>query len=124
MSLVIDEFGSPVGIVTMEDILEELVGEIQDEFDNEKPDLMIEETGENLYSINGRMLLSDLEEYFDIEIEDEENDTVAGHVMTLLGRIAEVGDEVTAAKSFRIKVEVMNNLQITWLTLRRITDKK
>ena len=124
MSLVIDEFGSPVGIVTMEDILEELVGEIQDEFDNEKPDLMIEETGENLYSINGRMLLSDLEEYFDIEIEDEENDTVAGHVMTLLGRIAEVGDEVTAAKSFRITVEVMNNLQITWLTLRRITDKK
>ncbi len=124
MSLVIDEFGSPVGIVTMEDILEELVGEIQDEFDSEKPDLMIEETGENLYSINGRMLLSELEEYFDIKIEDEENDTVAGHVMTLLGRVANVGDEVMAAGSFRIKVEAMNHMQITGLILKRITGEK
>jgi CBS domain containing-hemolysin-like protein len=120
MSIIIDEFGSPVGIVTMEDILEELVGEIQDEFDNESPALMIEKIGENLYSINGRTLLTELEEYFDIKLEDEENDTVAGLVMTLLGRVANIGDEVIAADSFRIRVEAMNHLQITELSLTRI----
>ncbi len=124
MTLVIDEFGSPVGIVTMEDILEELVGEIQDEFDNEKPDLMIEKIGENLYSVNGRALLSELDEYFDSKIADGENDTVAGLVMSLLGRVANVGDEVIAADTFRIKVEAMNHLQITEISLRRLPEKK
>ncbi len=124
MTLVIDEFGSPVGIVTMEDILEELVGEIQDEFDNEKPDLMIEQTGENLYSVNGRTLLSELDEYFDSKIADGENDTVAGLVMSLLGRVANVGDEVIAADTFRIKVEAMNHLQITEISLRRLPEKE
>ena len=124
MTLVIDEFGSPVGIVTMEDILEELVGEIQDEFDNEKPDLMIEKIGENLYSINGRTLLSELDEYFDSKIADGENDTVAGLVMSLLGRMANVGDEVIAADTFLIKVEAMNHLQITEISLRRLLEKE
>ncbi len=124
MTLVIDEFGSPVGIVTMEDILEELVGEIQDEFDNEKPDLMIEKTGENLYLINGRTLLSELDEYFDSKIADGENDTVAGLVMSRLGRMANVGDEVIAADTFLIKVEAMNHLQITEISLRRLLEKK
>jgi len=122
MAMVIDEFGSPVGIITMEDILEELVGEIQDEFDSETPDEMIEKIGENLYSVNGRTLLSELELYFDVEIDDEENDTVAGHVMTLLGRVANVGDEVIVVGAFRIRVEAMNHLQITELSLRRIID--
>jgi len=123
MSLVIDEFGSPVGIVTMEDILEELVGEIQDEFDSEQPDIMIEQAGENLFIINGRTLLSELEEFFLIEIEDDENDTLAGHVMTLLGRAAKVKDEVTVAEKFKVRVEKMNHLQITELSLKRIQEK-
>ena len=123
MSLVIDEFGSPVGIVTMEDILEELVGEIQDEFDNEHPDIMIEQTGEDQFVINGRTLLTEFEEYFNIEIEDEENDTLAGHVMTLLGRAAEIKDEVTVAEKFRVRVEKMNHLQITELSLSTIRNK-
>ncbi len=123
MSLVIDEFGSPVGIVTMEDILEELVGEIQDEFDTERPEQMIEQTGDNLYLINGRSLLSELEEFFDIEFDDEENDTIAGHVMTLLGRVAQVKDEVIVAGKFQVKVESMKNLQIIELSLRRIKEK-
>lgn len=122
MAMVIDEFGSPVGIITMEDILEELVGEIQDEFDSETPEEMIEKKGENLYSVNGRTLLSELELFFDLEIEDEENETVAGHVMTLLGRIANVGDEVIVAGTLRVKVEAMNYLQITELSLRRIIE--
>jgi len=121
MAMVIDEYGSPVGVLTMEDILEELVGEIQDEFDSEVPEQMITRKGDNLYSVNGRTLLSELEDYFEIRIEDEENDTVAGHVMTLLGRVASIGDEVIVAGNCRIKVEAMNHLQITELSLRRIT---
>jgi CBS domain containing-hemolysin-like protein len=120
LSMVVDEFGSTVGIVTMEDILEELVGEIQDEFDSELPRAMIEKTGESQYAAHGRILIEDLESELDISLEDIENDTLAGHIMTVLGRTAEIGDEITLAEKFRVRVVGMKNFQITDLTIRSI----
>lgn len=80
MALVIDEYGGTAGILTMEDILEELVGEIRDEFDaDEVPD--IRKKGEHQYLINGRVLLRDLEERFGIQFEGrEEVDTIGGWI--------------------------------------------
>ena len=80
IALVIDEFGGTAGIITMEDILEEIVGDIHDEFDaDEVPD--VEQKSEDLYYLNGRVLLSDLEARFGLTFEEiEEVDTIGGWV--------------------------------------------
>ncbi|WP_419891033.1 hemolysin family protein [Paenibacillus xylanexedens] len=94
MAVVVDEYGGTSGIITMEDILEELVGEIRDEFDaDEVAD--IQETGENQYLINGRVLLDEVERQFGLSFEgNEEMDTVAGWIQYQKGVGVEKGDKV------------------------------
>ncbi|MDJ1088988.1 hemolysin family protein [Macrococcus caseolyticus] len=80
MALVIDEYGGTAGIITMEDILEEIVGEIRDEFDEDEVNDIIK-TGDNTYQINGRVLLDDITEKFGIEFEDSDDiDTIGGWI--------------------------------------------
>lgn len=94
MAVVVDEYGGTSGIITMEDILEELVGEIRDEFDEDEVS-DIQETGENQYLINGRVLLDELERQFGLVFEgNEEMDTVAGWIQFQKGVGVEKGDTV------------------------------
>lgn len=85
MSIVTNEIGELTGIVTMEDILEELVGEIQDEYDNEKP--IVEKTGEHTYLVNAHYTLSDINKYIPFRLEEGE------HFETLAGLISEVNED-------------------------------
>ncbi|MFQ5739585.1 MAG: hemolysin family protein [Acidobacteriota bacterium] len=128
LAVVVDEFGSTLGIVTLEDILEELVGEIQDEFDLAVPPEMVRKTDHGHSLVHGRALLEQVETELGLRLQDEENDTIAGHLMMLLGRTARIGDEVVVADRYRVRVVGMKGLQITDLIFeplpRPATGKK
>lgn len=114
MAIAIDEFGGTAGLVTIEDILEEIVGEIQDEFDNERP--LVEEKGD-AFSIDGRMLLEEVNETFGTDLESDEVDTIAGWVYTELGKPPRAGDQVNYG-SWIFEVETTDHLRITRLIVR------
>ncbi len=92
MACVIDEFGVTVGIVTLEDVLEELVGEIQDEYDQEVSRIQL--TRDGTYLIEGSTLIEEVEEKLGIRIEKQDNTTIAGAVLSKIGRLPKVGDHV------------------------------
>ncbi len=92
MAVVVDEYGATQGIVTLEDLLEEIVGEIEDEFD--LPDESVERVDENTVRIDGTFPLDDFNEQFGTTLEHEDFHTIAGYVFHLLGRAANPGDEV------------------------------
>lgn len=91
IAIVLDEFGGTAGMVTLEDIVEEIVGEIQDEYDEEKP--IVEKVSETEYIINASATIYDVNEYLPHDLpEDGDYDTVAGLVSDLFGKIPEVGE--------------------------------
>jgi putative hemolysin len=90
---VVDEYGELEGIVTLEDLLEEIVGEIEDEFD--LPDETVERVDEDTIRIDGTFSIDDFNEEFDADLPIEDYHTVAGFVFGRLGRAAEPGDEVS-----------------------------
>ena len=97
MAVVIDEFGGTSGLITLEDVLEEIIGDVQDEFD-EDVEADIKEIGENTYLANGMMRIDELVKFFDLKealFEEDDVDTIAGLVVKLIGRIASVGDSVS-----------------------------
>src|ERR671935_1192407 len=92
MAVVVDEYGTMEGIVTLEDLLEEIVGEIEDEFD--LPDESVERIDENVIRIDGTFPIDDFNEEFQTKLPVEDFHTMAGFVFGLLGRAPEPGDEV------------------------------
>jgi CBS domain containing-hemolysin-like protein len=90
LAIVVDEFGGTAGLVTIEDLLEELVGEIVDEYDDEEPLVTLLEEGD--YLIDGRMGVDELEELLGVELPDDEWDTVGGLLLGLAGRLPKEGE--------------------------------
>lgn len=93
LAIVIDEFGGTAGLVTLEDLAEELIGEILDEFDFEEIP-PIAELEPNKLLVRGDLLLDELEQHYDLVLDCEEADTVAGLILQALGRTAQPGDQV------------------------------
>jgi len=123
MAVVMDEYGGTSGILTLEDVLEELVGEIRDEFDaDEVPDIRI--AGENKYFINGRVLLSELEDRFGLTFEDSEDlDTIAGWIQLKNFEVAQKGDEIKHGRHVWT-VDQMDNYQIKQVIFHQNVEKE
>ena len=123
MALVIDEFGGVSGLVTLEDVLEEIVGEVQDEFDEEEAD--IRQIYENEYIANAMMRIDEFNEYFHLEaqneVEDEDIETIGGLVIKYLGHIAREGDCCTI-DDFMFKVVEVDGARI--VKVKIIVSKK
>jgi len=125
MAIVVDEFGGTSGLITLEDVLEEIFGDVQDEFDiDEEKD--IKEIRPQVYEVTGTMRLDELAKFFDIPEEDmevEDVDTVAGLVVKELERIAKVGDRVNY-KDFTFTVSEIDGARIIKILLVKNEDTK
>lgn len=118
MAAVIDEYGGVSGIVTLEDVIEEIVGPIQDEFDVEKPELV--ERGDGVYEVSGGMLVEDLEQALGVEFSQRDEDTIGGVVLSELGRNPAEGDKVELGP---IEIEVLE-VQLNRVATVRVTVKQ
>ena len=101
--------------MTLENVIEEIVGEIQDEFDAEPPELV--KLGSRLYEVAGSMLIAELEDEPDLELSDRDEDTIAGVVLSEIGRRARVGDNVTIA-DIDLTVKAIDGNRITTIELK------
>jgi putative hemolysin len=115
-ALVTDEYGSVSGFVSLEDLLEELVGEITDEYDQEEPEL--EKVGDLLYRVSGKASIDDVNELLEAELPDEEWDTVAGLVLDLFGRIPKNGEGVEF-EGLRFTAEEVQGRRISKVLIAR-----
>jgi len=116
IAVVTDEYGSIVGLVTLEDLLEELVGEISDEYDREEPEVVA--VGEGVYRVDGKVAINEVNELLDVELPDEEWDTVGGLMLGLLGSIPIEGEEV-AFQNLTFRAERVQGRRIAKVLITR-----
>ncbi len=121
MVIVSDEYGGVAGIVTVEDLIESIVGNIQDEFDDE--DEEIEQINEDVFNIDGISAITDVEELLDIEFPEGEYDTIAGYIMSVLGRIPDADEHPTVEyEGFSFTVEEMDERRIVRILVERLPE--
>lgn len=120
IAIILDEFGGTGGLVTLEDLLEEIVGEVSDPFDKFTPEIVTLADGSIL--IDGLALIEDVNKSLDLDLNDPAYDTIAGYMLGKMGRIPKVNDSVEFDKVL-IQVEAMDGMRIDRLKLTRLEDK-
>lgn len=122
MAVILDEYGGTLGIVTHEDIIEEMIGQdIEDETDVEDDELVFEMT-DKVLMCHGRLEIEDVNEMFDVEVPDD-HDTIAGFVMQQLGHVPEEGEEFTY-ENLHVKINEMERNRIIRLTITKNADEE
>jgi CBS domain containing-hemolysin-like protein len=115
VAVTVDEFGGTAGIVTLEDLLEEIVGEVQDEFDQRQESVVAQPDGSFL--VDGLMAVEEVDERFDLQIEEPFYETLGGYVFGQLGRAAVIGDEVAVPSGRLLRVVELDGLRVARLLL-------
>lgn len=119
MAITLDEFGGTAGLVTLEDLLEEIVGEVRDPFDADLPAIQTMPDGSAL--VDGMALIEDVNQHFGLNLFDPHYDTIAGYVLGKLGRIAQLGDVVEDLdQQIQLRVDSMDRLRIARIHLSRL----
>jgi CBS domain containing-hemolysin-like protein len=120
IAILLDEYGGTAGLVTIEDIIEELVGEIQDEYEPPEEDTELVAVDEQTFDVDARMHVDDFNDQLDVELpEDEDYDTLGGFVVATLGHIPEVG-EFVEFESLRLTVTEAERTRVSRLKVERI----
>ncbi|MGE5704851.1 MAG: hemolysin family protein [Clostridia bacterium] len=121
IAIVIDEYGGTAGLLTMEDILEEIVGDIQDEFDeHERPE--VEKSNNNELSVSGKTLLNELNDYLPVEIHSDEVDTIAGWLYSHLNEDIAVGKSVKF-KNYLFTITELDSHRITRVGITQVAEE-
>ncbi|WP_245690258.1 hemolysin family protein [Sporolituus thermophilus] len=110
MAIVIDEYGGTAGLVALEDVIEEIVGDIQDEHDDEE-DVEVRRLADGTYEFDGRVLLDDVTELLNIRLEEHDEDTIGGYIFGMLGRRPEVGDKISIG-DYKFEVLQVNGFRV------------
>lgn len=122
MAIVVDEYGGVAGIVTIEDLLESIVGNMQDEFDHEEEE--ITQIDEDSFEVDGTLSVGELEELLDTELPEGDYDTVAGFVLDQLGHIPEEGEEAAVQfENLTFTVSEMDDLRIENIIVKRTPEE-
>lgn len=111
IAIVLDEYGETAGIITLEDILEEIVGEIYDEYD-ENEEEFVNKVNDREYLVEGSLNLDDLNDQLNLELESDDYDSLGGFIIEHLDRLPEVGDEITSEEGIRMVVETLDKNRI------------
>ena len=120
MAVVIDEYGGTAGLVTIEDILEEIVGEIHDEYDNEEDKQVVQHRKDGSLQIDARTPIDKINEQLDLSISEEEDyDTIGGFVISQTGRIPQIGEELNLS-NLKISILDADERKIKSLSLQRL----
>lgn len=111
VALVLNEYGATVGMITVEDLLEEIVGEIRDEFDADEAELL-KKIGENQYQISGSMKLDDINDELDTKFHSEDYDSIGGIMIELLDRFPKEGESIVTSDGITLTAEKVDNNRI------------
>ena len=122
MTLVLDEYGDTVGLVTLEDLLEEIVGEIRDEFDEDEEDL-IKEVGDREYLVDGSLKIDDINDALDLTLDSENYDSIGGLMIEKLERVPEVGETVELDDGTKLTTVQMDKNHIERIRMELPEDK-
>ena len=120
IAIIVDEYGGTEGLVTLEDILEELVGEIRDEYDKEKPNIVKQNNG--IYSINGMYSISELNEKFVLDIDEEKYDNLAEFIYDNFNKVPEENESFIYKDLIKFTVKRIKARRIEYITLEVINE--
>jgi magnesium and cobalt transporter len=122
MAIVVDEYGGVAGLITIEDVLEQIVGEIEDEFDIDDDDDNIHQIGENRFNVKARVEIEEFNEYFKCQLSDEEYDTIGGILMQAFGHMPARGETVII-DMLKFEIISADTRRIKLLSVTRIEQK-
>ncbi len=117
MAIVIDEYGGTAGILTLEDIIEEIIGEIMDEYDDEQKLIIEHEDGSII--VNARLDVDKLEDFLQIELPEGDFESVGGFIISLIGKVAEVNEKILY-NDIEILIEAATNRKIDRVRIRKL----
>lgn len=119
MLIVLEEYGGTGGLVTMEDLLEEIVGDIQDEYDENEPEEIVQ-IAPNEYRVDAGVSIYDINERLDVELSDEEVDTLGGYIFMMLERLPVPGDVVLVEDTLEIQIKTIEGRRIREVLVKKL----